>query len=184
VSKFTPLPSVERLQSILRIDESSPTWLTWKINLGSRRAGSVAGYFKENDWGKIRIDNKCYKTHRIVWSLHNQSDPGDLIVDHINRKPHDNNPSNLRLVNRGVNRYNSSFNKNATGYRGVTKIKDSERWISEVKKDGKTYYLGCFESPEEAYDVYLKACEKLYGFIPVGARETAITLPQERIERH
>jgi len=134
MEKFTPLPSIEHLRSMLELDSSSPTWLRWTPGAHHQFRGKVAGYHKEGEWGRIRISGKYYGTHRIVWALQNNEDPGSSVVDHINRKPHDNNPENLRAVTRGVNRYNSSFDKNATGYRGVTKIKDSERWIAEIKK--------------------------------------------------
>jgi len=166
MAKFTPLPSIEHLRSMLELDSSSPTWLRWTSGAHHQFRGKVAGYHKEGEWGKIRISGKYYRTHRIVWALQNNEDPGSNVVDHINRKPHDNNPENLRAVTRGVNRYNSSFDKNATGYRGVTKSKDSDRWIAEIKKDGTTNYLGCFKSPESAHQAYLIACEQFYGFIP------------------
>jgi hypothetical protein len=164
--KFTPLPAIDKLHQMLQIDETSCTWLRWKEAKRGCKAGAVAGYFKEGQWGNICICGKYYKIHRIVWALVNNKDPGNYPIDHINRVPHDNNPKNLRLATSALNRYNSSFNKNSTGYRGVTKAKDCNRWISRIKKDGKVIYLGCFKSAQEAHDAYLKACVSLYGFIP------------------
>jgi hypothetical protein len=164
--KFTPLPSIDKLHQILRIDETSCTWLRWKEGKRGCRAGAVAGCFKKEQWGNICIYGKYYKIHRIVWALANNSDPGHYPIDHINRVPHDNNPKNLRLATSALNRYNSSFDKNSTGYRGVTKMKDCNRWMSRIKKDGKSFYLGCFKSAQEAHDAYIEACIKLYGFIP------------------
>jgi hypothetical protein len=163
---FNPLPQLEELQALLEISADSPTWLKWRNSGKGIKRDRVAGWWKENQWGKIRINNKYYKTHRIVWALHNGKDPGNMVIDHINRKPHDNNPENLRIVGRSENRYNSKMDGNSTGYRGVSKLQGCQRWTARVKKDGAVHYLGCFDSAENAYAAYLKACGELYGYLP------------------
>jgi len=164
--KFIPLPSLEELHSLLELSPDSPTGLKWRNKGRGVKPNRVAGWWKEGEWGKIRINKKYYKTHRIVWALHTGEDPGENLIDHINRKPHDNRIENLRLVNPGENRYNSSSNKNLTGYRGVTKLQRCARWSAHIRKQGKNYYLGCFDSPEKAYRAYLDACQELYGYSP------------------
>ena len=164
--KFSPLPPIEELRTLLELSADSPTGLKWRNNGPGIRKNRVAGWWKEGEWGKIRIASKYYKTHRIVWALHTGEDPGSNLIDHINRRPHDNRVENLRLVKHGENRYHSSTDKNATGYRGVTKLQRCARWSAQIKKEGRNYYLGCFDSPEKAHKVYLKACQELYGYIP------------------
>jgi hypothetical protein len=168
MTKFSPLPSIEELRFLLVLSADSPTGLKWRSDGRGRRKDLVAGWHKEGDWGKIRIRRKYYKTHRVAWALHTGSDPGNALIDHINRKPHDNRPENLRIVKHGENRYNSSIDKNSTGYRGVSKLHQCDRWSANIKKDGKKYYLGCFATPEAASDAYLKACKDLYGYIPAS----------------
>lgn len=165
---FNPLPPIEELRQLLELAPDSPTGLKWRDNGPGRRKDRIAGWWKTNQWGKIRLNGKYYKTHRLVWALHTGEDPGNYLVDHINRKPHDNRVENLRLVKHGENRYNSSMNKNSTGYRGVTKIQGSKSWIAQIKKNGKNYYLGCFDAPEKAHAVYVEACERLYGYTPLS----------------
>lgn len=166
--KFTPLPPIEELRLLLEISAESPTGLKWLKTSKSRKQDSIAGWWKPNTWGKIRINNRYYKTHRIIWALHTGTDPGLNVVDHINRKPHDNRVENLRLVKHGENRYNSSTDKNATGYRGVTKLQRCARWTAHIKKEGISYYLGCFDAPEKASAAYIQACHRLYGYIPAN----------------
>jgi hypothetical protein len=48
-------------------------------------------------------------------------------------------------------------------YRGVSKPTKSDKWVAQIKKDKKDYYLGCFETDLQAAVAYnLKAIE-LYG---------------------
>ena len=164
--KFSPLPPIDVLRQLLELAPESPTGLKWREHGPGRRKDRIAGWWKVDDWGKIRIHRKYYKTHRIVWALHTGIDPGDHIIDHINRQPHDNSLNNLRLVEHGENRYNSSTNKNSTGYRGVTKLQRCARWSAHLKKDGVNHYLGCFDTPEKAHKAYIEACQRFYGYLP------------------
>ena len=164
--KFSPLPPIEELRALLELSDDSPTGLKWRNGGRGVKASRIAGWWKEGAWGKIRIAKRYYKTHRVVWALHTGEDPGENLIDHINRKPHDNRIENLRLVKHGENRYNSSTDKNSTGYRGVAKLRKCNRWSARIKKDGKDYYLGCFDSPEKAHQAYASACQKLYGYDP------------------
>ena len=54
----------------------------------------------------------CFKLHRLAYYMATGNDPGDLMVDHIDRDTTNNRLSNLRLVNRSlqnINRSNSSI---------------------------------------------------------------------------
>ncbi len=58
-------------------DETSPTYLRWKDGHeynGRRKKDSPAGYIKDaNTYMSIRLGDKMYSIHVVVWLLHNKS---------------------------------------------------------------------------------------------------------------
>jgi hypothetical protein len=96
--------------------------------------------------------------HRQIMGL----TPGDgLEIDHRDRRPLNNRRSNLRLATRAQQILNTRT-RSPHG-RGVHPTKNGERWRAQCKADGKTYYLGTYDSPEEAHAAYLEARRLHHG---------------------
>ncbi len=93
--------------------------------------------------------------HRLV----NQTPPGQ-ITDHINRDPLDNRCSNLRTASKSENAINTGMRRtNTSGYKGVWKAPRANgkfKWYAEARVDNIKHRLGCYDTPEEAYEVRLK----------------------------
>jgi hypothetical protein len=89
-------------------------------------------------------------THLIV-------PPGpDEVIDHINGCTLDNRRENLRAVDRATNQRNRRIaHTNRTGYRGVTRNKQSGKWSASL-------FLGQFDTAEEAAQAYRRAYEILF----------------------
>lgn len=51
--------------------------------------------------------------------------------------------------------------RNPTGFKGVRKKRN--KWESFLYSKGKGYYLGTFNSPEEASAAYLAKAREIYG---------------------
>lgn len=84
-------------------------------------------------------------------------------VDHAGRNTLDDRKCNLRPCNKAQNRYNAKRQKNNTsGYKGVCRKRNSERWIAQIKYQKKTIYLGSFSDPKDAHDAYVRAA-KIYA---------------------
>src|SRR5207237_5036627 len=87
-----------------------------------------------------------------------------LMRDHKNLNTLDNRRSNLRIASRSQNLANTLKKPwNKSGYKGVCKVKDSNRWLAQIRHEGIQYYLGHFMTPEEAHTAYCEAGRKLHG---------------------
>ena len=129
-------------------EEGTLHWLPQKgkrCNNTKARAGS----FTTNGYRTIRIDNKQYKEHRIIWAMHNGLIPGNLDIDHIDRNTGNNRLENLRLATRSLN----NINKNS---KGVTYDKTRNKWKAQLTINGKCILNKRFDSYEEALIHYKK----------------------------
>jgi len=128
------------------IDFQSLSKMKWRNEKGYAKSGGAY--------------NSLYM-HRII-----ANPPKDMQVDHINNNPLDNRRCNLRIVTNQQNQWNSRLSngrirKNKSGYKGVWKTKP--KYIAEIKKDGKKYYLGSYDTSEEAAIAYNKKAIELFG---------------------
>ena len=96
---------------------------------------------------KWYLDDKGYvegpkklKIHRYILNY-----DGDLVIDHINRNKLDNRKQNLRIVSVSENNQNN-------GKQGISLQQKTGKWKAEFQKYGKSFYIGSFETKEEAID--------------------------------
>ena len=111
-------------------------------------------YENDSGYALTRIDYKLVRMHRLILNLEEGNQ--EIGVDHINHNTLDNRKINLRIVNRQKN----SMNKNS---KGITYQQDREKWVAQIKKDNKTYYLGRFDNKEDAINARKQAEEELFG---------------------
>lgn len=91
---------------------------------------------------------KTVYLHRYVMDA-----PKHLQVDHINHDTLDNRHSNLRLVTSQQNNQNKikpNRDNKTSGIRGVTWDKNRGKWMSKYILDGKTNFVGRYDSLCEA----------------------------------
>lgn len=85
-------------------------------------------------------------------------------VDHINRNRLDNRRENLRFATTRENAYNkSAAHYNKTGLKGVRLERKTGKYVSAITVEGKTLYLGSFETALEAHQAYIQASLKHHG---------------------
>ena len=100
--KAKPLPKQEVLQKLY--DYNSDTGV-----LIGKRYGKIVGYKTGRGlYLMVNIKRKNYQIHRIIWRLMTGEDPGELVIDHINKDKLDNRWCNLRAITVGDNRSNHS----------------------------------------------------------------------------
>jgi outer membrane receptor for ferrienterochelin and colicin len=153
--KILPLPSLKYLEECFELDPTSPSWLRWKprprdhfksdlgMKMGNSRTRNrqvetktTTGYYC------VMIDYKTYKCHRIVYALHNKTtDFDNKLIDHIDCNRTNNNPDNLRLVDKTMNNINSKINKSNTGYKYIHYNEEEKCFIFQMQLKYKKYYF-------------------------------------------
>jgi len=86
--------------------------------------------------------------------------------DHININPLDNRKRNLRIITNSLSNANKGLQKNNTsGFKGVGIIKNKKciKYRATITINNKFIHLGCYDTPEEAHEVYVNKCRELYG---------------------
>lgn len=163
MAKIKPIP--EEIKEYLSYDKLTGN-LTWIKRAGTRGTlGSIAGTVKQCGTGHVAIKFKgiSYQAHRIAWFIEKGTQPPDAI-DHINETKIDNVGDNLRGATTSENTCNRGKQSNNTsGYKGVSWHIGSSKWRAYITKDGKQYYLGYFDTTEEAYTAYCEASKELHG---------------------
>lgn len=157
---FKQLPSAEELRAVFQYDPA--TGILTRFLYGEV---VVAGHI-HRDTGYLQVGyggpGKVWSGHRLIWKLVTGVDPGTQQVDHINRVRHDNRWSNLRLVDMSEQMANRSvFRTSSTGLKGAYKAntnrKNYKPYKSSIMRDGKSVFLGLFDTAEEAHLAYIKA---------------------------
>jgi len=159
MSKFKrPRVSIEKLKELLSYDPDTGLFI-WKISKGKGYAGNVAGNQNSLGYLETSIGGTHYLLHRLAWFYVYEKWP-DQDIDHINGIKSDNRISNLRDVSKSVNRQNlkKPVAGNSSGMLGVMAI--GNKFRAQIGIDGKPTYLGHFNTPDEAHQVYLEAKRK------------------------
>jgi hypothetical protein len=142
-------PTQAEIKALLHYDAVTGDF-SWLIALPGRKAGAIAGRNQTNGYRGIKINDRVFLAHRLAWVYMNGALPPHQI-DHINGDRRDNRWSNLRAASSSENM------QNQRGVKGAYPHKPSGTWQSSIKVNGKTIWLGKFETEEAARAAYLAA---------------------------
>ena len=162
-------PEISLLRDILDYNHESGA-LTWKASdkrsdSWNKRYAGVAALQSIEPTGYLRgtIGGSQYKAHVICWGIYYGRYPS-LEIDHINGNKSDNRIENLRSASRSENQINIGIRLNNTsGYKGASWKSRNGKWQSQIQLNGKTKYLGLYNTAEEAGAAYDNASRKYHG---------------------
>ena len=106
----------------------------------------------------VDFKGKKMRVHQLVAVafLNHKPNGFDVVVDHIDNNPLNNNLCNLQLV---TNRYNASKDSKSKTSLGV--FKSNNRYVSRIMINNKKVYLGCFKTEKEASEAYQNKLKEL-----------------------
>ncbi|WP_197090407.1 HNH endonuclease [Cupriavidus basilensis] len=146
--------TADRVRELLDYEPETGVF-TWKPR--------PAGHRRSSGYVSIHIDGCEIKAHQLVWFLAYGAWP-ETLIDHINGNPSDNRLKNLRDGSSKLNAENQRRAKatNQAKLLGVSWHKKNAKWQAGITANGKKYYLGTFDTAEEAHAVYLEAKRRFH----------------------
>lgn len=152
----------EELKQLLTYDPETGIF-NWKIKRNGIKYNKSAGCLCKDGYIRIRIKPKLYEAHRLAFLYMTGSIPEQ--VDHIDMNRSNNKWKNLRPVNNAKNSANKlKYKNNKSGFKGVYFIKNRKKcWESSIMVNGVKFFIGYFNTPEEAAIAYDKKAIELLG---------------------
>lgn len=131
------------------------TWKDIKYKHSNIAGSNRDGYIT------INVNGKNYLAHRLAWLyIYNVWPKGH--IDHINGLVTDNRIDNLREVSKSQNGMNRGVQiNNVLGVKGVSS--SGNKYVARIGIKGITYYLGTFETIEEAVNARREAETEYFG---------------------
>lgn len=125
-----------------------------------------AGYSRGKWYARRTVNvsstiKKAVVMHRFILGLSDVS----IEVDHIDHNGLNNQRSNLRKCTQAENKRNKSRAKNSSSiYLGVGyKKKRGKKWMANIRRNGKNWFLGYFLEEKDAAIAYDNAAKSLFG---------------------
>ena len=140
-------------------DESSPSFLRWKVDRGTKtKIGDTAGSIDQSSgYFRVNFRKKNYRVHILVYLLFNERSHGqNTIVDHIDGNRANNAISNLREIPAEQNKRNTK--KYVTNVSGVTGVSEYHYFIASWNENGKTNHKKFYVSEYKTQEKALQAC--------------------------
>lgn len=129
----------------------------------TRLAGEEAGFMHPSGHRMVKLTASNFLVHRVVWKLVYNVEPSPEL-DHRNVIASDNRLGNLRVATTQENRCNvATRSDNTSGLKGVSWCRWKQKWMARIHVNGRRVYLGCFDDPLAAYQVYCEASRNLHG---------------------
>jgi hypothetical protein len=136
--------------------------LVRKVSIGASKAGSIVSYKEPNGYLRVRVDNKRYTVHQVVFCMQHGFIP--KMLDHINGIKDDNRIENLRVATSSQNGYNTKIkSSNTTGVKNVQYIKHMDKYQVRLKINKQNTVIGHFKDLELAELVAIEARNKYHG---------------------
>jgi hypothetical protein len=150
--------TAKRLREVLHYNPETVIFTRLIATSPNTKIGQTVGHTNRTGYLYAMIDNQTYSVHRLAWLYETGNFP-EHNIDHINGDKMDNRISNLRDVTRQINMQNERRARvtNKSGLQGAHFRKERNKWVAQLRVNGKAKRFGSFNTPEEAHEAYLKA---------------------------
>jgi hypothetical protein len=150
--------SLDQLKTVISYDPSTGVF-TWIVSNRPGWDGKEAGWLLNNGYIAIEVFGQTVLAHRLAWFYSHGIWPvGE--IDHRDRDRTNNRISNLRDVSKSTNQANVGLRTdNTSGVRGINWNKRLSRWAVRLQVNNKRYFLGYFDSFDDAVEARQLAFE-------------------------
>jgi hypothetical protein len=154
------------LQSLLNYDPETGIFTYKHTLIKKTRVYHYAGDLVDtirNGYFCVSIAKTSYYLHRLAYLYMTGSMPNDC-VDHIDGNTQNNKWNNLRETTKKLNPKNRAGDCDSlTKVKGVYFNKKLGRYTSQIMSDGKSHYLGAYDTVDEAKAAYDAKAKELHG---------------------
>lgn len=109
----------QEITSNFEYSEDSPSFLLWSTTADIRypsKRGTKAGTRTKRGHYHVKVKQFVYKVHRIIFAIFNPDfDISNLVIDHVDGNPANNDISNLRAITQSINMRNRRFDTSKKG---------------------------------------------------------------------
>lgn len=125
-----------------------------KTNKQLKQTIGKDGYYKLNLYNDI--GRKTFRVNILVCMMFLDYST-EYVCDHINGNKLDNNLSNLRVVTQQQNCLNRNKSDNKSSqFKGVCYNKSKNYWQSQIRRNRKLKWIGCYSTEKEARNKYIQ----------------------------
>jgi hypothetical protein len=154
MNKEIIIDSPKHGQKIILVDaEDYERLIVHKWTIAKKWNTFYAYSWKGKKWASNQL------MHRFILGI---TDP-QIIIDHKDRNGLNNQKDNLRIATPSQSSINRKYSHGSSKYVGVSKNKESNKWVASIKKDGVRTHIGMFEKEEDAAIAYNKKAVELHG---------------------
>lgn len=169
---------VDELKKVFRLRDGKLE----KSKPNSREKWAVVNTKSKNSltYYQVWFNGRSLFYHLIVWILSTGKDiPEGLEIDHINGNRIDNRIENLRLVTSRENCQNLKDHRDGK-LCGSSLDRRSRKYSAAIKIRGRSIHLGCYDTEQEAHEVYKIACNHINDYVDNASFRKKIKQVNER----
>jgi hypothetical protein len=172
--------SPERLAEILTYDRDAGT-LRWTVSRPKMGAGEIATRRGPKGTLVVAYNGSKLYAHRVAWALEH----GANAIGHV--IPTNGNFADIRITNLKEQARSDTLagaksrKTNSSGHKGVSRSSQSGRWIASITRNYQRFYLGEFDTKEEAAKAYAYAAA---GNLPDDGRAQPLPRNPGQERRH